>query len=99
MPENTWRVWSPKSNSKRKSLFDSGTASHFSTFATRISILVKSSMVVVSAIGSTLESAASFAAVFSVALFASAKSALVSSTTASICFFSKREKSALNGVS
>ena len=56
-------------------------------------------MVMVSAIGSTFESAVAFAAVFSVALFASAKSALVSSTTASICFFSKREKSALNGVS
>ena len=45
------------------------------------------------------ESAVDFAAVFSVALFASANSALVSSTTASICFFSKREKSALNGAS
>ena len=47
----------------------------------------------------SFESAVDFTAVFSVALFASAKSALVSSTTASICFFSKREKSALNGVS
>ena len=52
------------------------------------------------------KSAVDFAAVFSAALLASAsalaelaKSALVSSTTASICFFSKRENNALNGAS
>ena len=54
-------------------------------------------MVMVSAIGSTAESAVGFASVFSAALLATANKALVSSTTASICFFSKRENKALNG--
>ena len=99
IPEKTWRVWSPKSSSKRNNLSDFGTASHFNTFATRRSSLAKSSMVISGAIGSTLVSQAVISfPFFAVSAFTlSAKSALVSSITASICFFSKREKSDLNG--
>ena len=62
-------------------------------------ILAKSPMVIVSAIGSTFESAVAFATVFSVALFAYSEKRLswFLFYNSINLFFSKREKRALNG--
>ncbi|MCY1234650.1 hypothetical protein D9M72_472380 [compost metagenome] len=64
MPENTLRVRpSPRSSVSCSSLFEPSTFWHSTIFATRRSTLAKSSMVMVSAIGSIAEPAAAGAAV------------------------------------